>query len=48
MTDVQEKELVEQIERDVADRGGLVALVLCLTVAGGLLIAGAMAFFPAG
>lgn len=48
MTEIQEKELVEQIERDVANRGGLVALVLCMSVAGGLLIAGAMAFFPAG
>ena len=47
MTEVQEKELVEQIERDVADRGGLIALMLCLCVAGGLLIAGLMAFFPA-
>lgn len=47
MTEVQEKELVEQIERDVSDRGGLIALVLCLSVAGGLLIAGLMAFFPA-
>lgn len=47
MTEIQEKELIEQIERDVTDRGGLVALVLCLSVAGGLLIAGLMAFFPA-
>jgi hypothetical protein len=46
MTDVHEKELAEQIDREVSDKGGLVALVLCLSVAGGLLIAGAMAFFP--
>ncbi len=47
MTEVQEKELVEQIEREVTHRGGLIALVVCLSVAGGLLIAGLMAFFPA-
>lgn len=47
MTDVHEKELSEQIDREVSDKGGLVALVLCLCVAGGLLIAGAMALFPA-
>lgn len=46
MTDVHEKELAEQIDREVSDKGGLVALVLCLCVAGGLLIAGAMALFP--
>jgi len=46
MTEVQEKELVEQIERDIADRGGLIALGVCLCVAGGLLIAGLLAFFP--
>lgn len=46
MTEVQEKELVEQIERDVADRGGLIALVVCLCVAGGLLLAGLMSYIP--
>lgn len=48
MTDVNEKELADQIDREVSDRGGLIALVLCLSVAGGLLIAGAMALFSAG
>ncbi len=48
MTDINEKELAEEIDRDVSDKGGLVALVLCLCMAGGLLIAGAMAFLPAG
>lgn len=48
MTDVHEKELAEQIDREVSDRGGLVALVLCLCVAGGLVLAGAMALFPVG
>lgn len=48
MTDVHEKELADQIDREVSDKGGLIALVLCLCVAGGLVIAGAMALFPAG
>lgn len=48
MTEVPEKELADQIDREVSDRGGLIALVLCLAVAGGLLVAGAMALFPAG
>lgn len=47
MTEVQEKELIEQIERDITDRGGLIALGVCLCVACGLLIAGLMALFPA-
>lgn len=48
MTDIDEEELARQIDRDVAAKGGLVALVLCLCVAGGLLIAGAVALFPQG
>jgi hypothetical protein len=48
MTDINEQELADQIDREVSNKGGLVALVLCLIVAGGLLIAGAMPFFPAG
>ena len=48
MTDINEQEIADQIDRDVSDKGGLVALVLCLCVAGGLLIAGAMSLFPAG
>ncbi|MDP3492101.1 MAG: hypothetical protein Q8R82_03230 [Hyphomonadaceae bacterium] len=48
MTDVHEKELADQIDREVSDRGGLVALLLCLSVAAGLLIAGGMALLPQG
>lgn len=48
MTDMHEKQLADEIDREVSDKGGLIALVLCLAVAGGLLIAGAMALFPAG
>lgn len=46
MTDFHEKQLADEIDREVSDKGGLVALVLCLAVAGGLLFAGAMALFP--
>lgn len=48
MTDIQEKELADQIDREVSNRGGLVALLLCLCVAGALLVAGAMAMLPQG
>jgi hypothetical protein len=48
MTDVHERELVDQIDREVSDKGSLVALVLCLCVAAGLVIAGSMALFPTG
>jgi len=48
MTDIHEKELAEELDRELSDKGGLVALVLCLAVAGGLLVAGATALFPAG
>lgn len=48
MTDLHEKQLADEIDREVSDKGGLVALILCLSVAGGLLLAGAMALFPAG
>jgi hypothetical protein len=48
MTDFHEKQLADEIDREVSDRGGLVALVLCLAVAGCLVVAGAMALFPAG
>ncbi len=47
MTDINEQELAEEIDRDVSDKGGLVALVLCLCVAAALVVAGSMALFPA-
>lgn len=43
MTDLPEQELADEIDREIADRGGLWALVICLSVAGGLVVAGSMA-----
>lgn len=40
MTDIHEKELAEQIDREVASSDGLMALVLCLSVTAGLVVAG--------
>jgi hypothetical protein len=39
MTDIHEKELADQIDREVAASDGLMALVLCLSVVAGLLVA---------
>ena len=40
MTDIHEKEISDQIDRELASSDGLVALVLCLAVAAGLMVAG--------
>ncbi len=48
MTDFQEKETADQSDREVSDRGGLAASCFAWRVAGGLLVDGAMALFPAG
>jgi hypothetical protein len=40
MTDIHEKELADQIDREVASSDGLMALVLCLSVSAGLVVAG--------
>jgi hypothetical protein len=47
MTDIHEKELADQIDREVASSDGLMALVLCLSVAAGLVVAGVAALFGA-
>ncbi len=47
MTDIHEKELAEQIDREVASSDGLMALVLCLAVTGALVVAGVSALFGA-
>lgn len=47
MTDVHEKELADQIDREIASSDGLVALVLCLAVAAGLVVAGIASFVGA-
>jgi hypothetical protein len=40
MTDIHEKDIADQIDREVASSDGLLALVLCLAVAAGLAVAG--------
>ena len=40
MTDIREREIAEQIDREIASTDGLMALVLCLSVAAGLVVAG--------
>jgi hypothetical protein len=47
MTDIHEKELADQIDREVASSDGLMALVLCLSVTAGLLVAGVAALLGA-
>jgi hypothetical protein len=47
MTDIHEKELADQIDREVAASDGLMALVLCLSVAAGLVVAGVAALLGA-
>ena len=47
MTDIHEQELAEQIDREVASSDGLMALVLCLSVTAGLVVAGVAALFGA-
>ena len=43
MTDMHEQELADEIDREVSDRSGLWALVICLMAAGGLVVAGSAA-----
>jgi hypothetical protein len=40
MTDNPERDIADQIEREVASKNGLLALVLCLSVTVGLAAAG--------
>jgi len=47
MTDIHEQEIADQIDREVASSDGLLALVLCLAVAAGLVVAGAASLFGA-
>jgi hypothetical protein len=47
MTDLHERQLVDQIDREVTSSHGLVALVLCLSLAVGLAIAGGLSILGA-
>lgn len=43
MTDTHEKDIADQIDREVAAKEGLLALVVCLSVTVGLAAAGVLA-----
>jgi hypothetical protein len=47
MTDIHERELAEQIDREVESSDGLMALVLCLAVIAGLGVAGVVTLLGA-
>jgi hypothetical protein len=47
MTHIHEKEIAEQIDRDVRATDGLIALVACLSVTVGLVVAGAITLIGA-
>ena len=47
MTDIQEQDIAEQIDRDVTSNSGLLALVLCLPATVGLAAAGVAALLGA-
>lgn len=47
MADIHEKEIADQIDREIASSDGLLALVLCLSVSAGLVIAGALSLLGA-
>jgi len=40
MTDIHEQEIADEIDREIASTDGLLALVLCLSAAAGLVVAG--------
>jgi hypothetical protein len=44
MIDIHEKEIADQIDREVYAPDGLIALVVCLSVTCGLVVAGIMTF----
>ena len=48
MTDIDDEEIARQIDRDLSDKGSLVALVFCLLTVIGFLVAGTIAFLDAG
>jgi hypothetical protein len=42
MDEMNESEVTRQIERDVSDNSGLIALSVCLAIVAGILIAGSI------
>jgi hypothetical protein len=47
MTDIHEKDIADQIDREIASSDGLLALVLCLSIVAGLIVAGVASLFSA-
>jgi hypothetical protein len=47
MTDLHEKELAEEIDREISDKGGLIALTVCLVAVIEPLVAGPWAILTA-
>lgn len=47
MTDIHEKEIADQIDREIASSDGLLALVLCLSVSAVLVVASAASLIGA-
>jgi hypothetical protein len=47
MTDIDEKEIADQIDREVAAAGELLSLVLCLAGVAGLVVVGVAAMISA-
>jgi hypothetical protein len=46
MHDPEERRLMEELDREVARKGSLFALIACLAIATGLAIAAAVAMVP--
>lgn len=45
MDEMNDHELSRQIDREVSGKAGLVALVICLAVVAGIVVAGGIVFF---
>lgn len=46
MHDPEERQLIEDIDREVSRKGSLFALIACLAIATGLAVAAAVAMVP--
>ncbi len=45
MDEMNDNELSRQLDREVSGKAGLVALVICLAVVAGIVLAGGIVFF---
>lgn len=48
MNDHEERQLMEELDREVSRKGSLFALIACLAIATGLAVAAAVAMVPPG